>query len=107
MIELVVNNTKPDVTIVLERGGKPFTLGPSHIVTLRFRKPVTGTVVTVPLTVIDQAAAICVGNFGLGDLNEAGEIRGEIVVDDGSGGIQNAKEPLRIIVRPEYGEVLR
>lgn len=107
MIELVVGNTKPNITIVLQRGGEPFPLSLNHIVTLKFRKPVSGTIVSIVLTKADLPNAVCVGNFGIGDLSEPGDILGEVVVDDGSGGVQNAKDAVRIVVRPEYGEVLR
>lgn len=106
MIELVVGDTKPDLSFSIKRGGVDITADVTiTAVEFRLRKPV-GTVLTKPLTLVTRGdgSKRWEGNFGVGDIDFTSDGLAEVVVFFGSASPQHGREPFRIIVRGEYRE---
>lgn len=103
MIVLVVGNTKPDINLQVRRAGVPVDLTDALTVSFRLKKP-SGVIVEIVLSVTDVANGKVSGNFSPGDLNEGGLCYGELVIDWGSGEIQNSRDPFEVYVRPEFAE---
>lgn len=103
MIVLVKNNTKPDLTLVLKRGGVAVNLTGATIA-FKLKKP-SGATLTKSMTIQgDPIKGKVACSWGAGDLDEAGEHTGEVVVTFSGGAVQNSKYALPVYVRAEFQE---
>jgi hypothetical protein len=104
VITLVQNNTKPDLELNLKARRKAFDLT-GATVQFKLKKP-SGAILTKAATISEPATlGRIVVAFGVGDLDEAGECLGEVVVTKTGNIIQNSKYAIPIYVRREYEEV--
>jgi hypothetical protein len=105
VIVLVKNNTKPDLTIALKRGGVKVDLTGATI-NFKLKKP-SGAVLIKAMVLVGAATNGKVAlSWGAGDLDEAGECQAEIQVTYGDGAVQNSKYAIPVYVRDEFQEKL-
>lgn len=105
MIDVVVGDTKPDLSFRVRRAEIDISSDPSIVgVDFKLHNPVTGATVTIPLTL---ASGRWIGNFGVGDVTADLALRddvfGELVVTFDTGP-QHGREPIRVNVRPEFAQ---
>lgn len=105
MIPLVKGNTKPDLALALRRGGVAVPLAGVTSVTFKMKKP-SGAVLTKSMAITDAVKGKVSLSWGEGDLDESGKCLGEVVVDFGSGAVQNSKYAIEVYVRDEFQENL-
>ncbi len=102
MIDLVVGNTRPQLSFRIKRGGVDISTDASIDSVLFKLSKSTGQVnIALVLT-----AGRWVGNFGVGDLDSgaAGDLLGEVQVTFTDGGVQNGREPFKVRLRNEFAE---
>lgn len=102
MIRLVLGNTRPPLVLQIKQDGVAVNLT-GCTVHFRLKKP-SGSIVDRALTVSDPVNGIVTGFFAVGDLNEPGEMYGELEVVFTDGRIQSSEEPIHVIVRPKFVE---
>lgn len=103
MIPYVIGDTKPDLNFQLVKDDGITPLPSVDTVSFRLRKP-SGEVLTKALTVADAVQQRWVGNFTAGELDEQGEMFGELVVTFADGNVQHSESPVAVFVRAEYTE---
>lgn len=105
MLRLVVGNTKPELVVRVLRDGDAVDLT-GCTVELRIEKP-NGAVTTKALAITDAEAGVAVlSEFTPGDIDQPGRMFGEIAVTFEDGNVQNAQEPVEVIVRAEHAEAV-
>jgi hypothetical protein len=95
------NDTRPDFFFNVEREGAPVDLTSAVKVEFKLKKP-SGGIVTRQLSIIDAPNGEVQGVWGTGDLSEAGEMLGEVLITWGGNAPEHGEEPIKVLVREEY-----
>lgn len=102
MLRYTKGDTKPDYTFLVQRNGDPVDLTDAQSVQFKLSKP-SGAVVTRVLAIVGSAVdGEATGTWAAGDLDEAGEMWGDVVITWNGGDVQHGQDPVRVLVREEF-----
>lgn len=105
MLRYAVGDTDPDFTLFLERDREPVkNLDLAERVDFKLYKP-SGAIVTVQLAVVSAEKGQVQGAWSSSsDLDESGQMYGDVVITWSAGQTEHPIAPVRVLVRAE-GEV--
>jgi hypothetical protein len=101
MLDYVKNDTKPDFRFEIERENEAVPLAAAVSVTFKLYKPSGAVVARTCAVVGDGSTGAVVGTWTPGDLNESGEMYGDVSIDWGGGNVEHGLAPVRVRVREE------
>lgn len=103
MIELVQYDTLPPLSFRIKQGNAVAPLPVGTTAVFKIKKP-SGALTTITLSQTDAAKQIWSGAPGLNDLDETGEMLGELVVTVPGGAVQHGEDPIPVFVRAAFQE---
>lgn len=103
MIRYVIGDQKPDLVFQLVQEDGVTPLSSIASCTFKLRKP-SGAVLSKSLSLADGTTQRWEGSFGVGEVNESGEMLAELVAVDATGKTQHSIDAIPVYVRPEFVE---